>query len=67
MVRVTELEFSDFYYTPEHISYIPDKRVNGALIVVEPDDIADYVKIDLFGTDSVRFVRIVHYPPPYYT
>jgi len=44
MVRVTELEFSDFYYTPEHISYIPDKRVHGALIVVEPEDIADYVK-----------------------
>lgn len=43
MVRVTELNFSDFYYTPENIAYIPDKRVNGALIVVEPEDLRDYL------------------------
>lgn len=43
MVRVTELDFSDFYYTPKHIAYIPDKRVQGALIVVEPDDLKEYL------------------------
>ncbi len=44
MARIVELNFSDLYYTPEHIAYIPDKRLNGALIAVEPDDLQDYIK-----------------------
>lgn len=45
MVRVVELDFSDFYYTPEHIAYIPDKKMNGALKRVDPEDIREFVTV----------------------
>ncbi len=45
MVRVVELDFSDFYYTPEHVAYIPDKKLNGALCKVEPEDIKEFVSV----------------------
>ena len=59
MARVTELNFSDLYYTPEQIMYIPDKRLNGALIVVEPDDMEDYVKaLEYYYNGSVSYSMV---------
>ena len=59
MSRITELNFSDLYYTPEHIAYIPDKRLNGALIVVEPDDLREYVQaLESCYTGSVSYSMV---------
>jgi twitching motility protein PilT len=59
MSRITELNFSDLYYTPEHIAYIPDKRLNGALIVVEPDDLQEYVQaLESCYTGSVSYSMV---------
>ena len=59
MPRVTELNFSDLYYTPEHIMYIPDKKLNGALIVIEPDDFEDYVKsLEYYYTGSGSYSMV---------
>jgi len=44
MARITELRFSDLYCTPDRLIYIPDKRLNGALAVVNPDDANEYIQ-----------------------
>lgn len=45
MVRINDIFYSDIYITPEKQMFVPDRRTENGLMIIEPEDFSDFYSL----------------------
>lgn len=45
MVRINDIFYSDIYITPEKQMFVPDRRTENGLMIIEPEDFEDFYSL----------------------